>query len=71
MNNTQLATERLLRLRDVCDKVGLSRSTVYFLESRGLFPGRVKLGRATAWSELEVDRWIEAALSERAPKVQP
>ena len=51
--------DRLLRLKEVSSIVGLSRSTIYFLCARGLFPDRVILGRrAVAWWESEVDAWL-------------
>lgn len=54
-------TQRLLRLRAVCDLTGLCRSTVYQLEKYGTFPGRVAIGpRSVAWREAEVLEWIEA-----------
>jgi prophage regulatory protein len=53
------ATPRLLRLREVIRLTGLSRSSIYRLESQGRFPSRVRLGdRATAWRSEAVDEWI-------------
>ena len=53
-------TSSLLRLPDVQKLTGLSRSSVYRLESIGDFPKRVYLSvRATAWRENELLDWIE------------
>ena len=37
----------LLRIADVCDWLGISRSTVYHLLSEGIFPEPVRLGPRT------------------------
>ena len=51
--------ERLLRLKEVSSIVGLSRSTIYDLSAKGLFPERVLLGkRAVGWWESEIEAWI-------------
>ena len=51
--------DRLLRLKEVSSIVGLSRSTIYDLSAKGLFPERVLLGqRAVAWWESEIEAWI-------------
>lgn len=59
--------ERLIRLPEVKRRVGLARSTIYRLMQLGAFPKARKLGlRAIAWSEAEVDNWIEGKLTDRA-----
>jgi prophage regulatory protein len=51
--------DRLLRLPQVREKVGLGRSAVYRLISEGLFPPGVRIGeRAVAWRESDLDAWI-------------
>jgi prophage regulatory protein len=48
-----------IRLREVSRLTGLSRSSVYRLESAGNFPRRVKLSeRASAWKCSEVKQWL-------------
>lgn len=50
--------ERFLRLRDVIQIVGLSRTQIYRLAATRRFPPPVKLGeRASAWVESEVNVW--------------
>ena len=57
-------TDRLLKMREVCERVGLSRATIYRLEGRGQFPPRVHVTEcAIRWRENEVASWIAA----RAP----
>jgi len=48
----------LLRLRQVCEYLGISRSTIYNLISKGRFPKPVRLGPGTVrWSVDDVDAW--------------
>lgn len=50
---------RLIRLPEVMNKTGLSRSSIYLKIGNGDFPQRVSIGdRAIAWVESEVDDWI-------------
>lgn len=52
--------ERILRRREVEQRVGLSRSTLYYYIQRNEFPAPVRLGpRAVGWRESQIDRWIE------------
>ena len=61
------SSERLIRLPEVRQRVGLGRSTIYRLMELGSFPKARKLGpRAIAWSEGEIDSWIEGKLTDRA-----
>jgi len=56
---------RLIRLPEVMDRVGMSRSTIYLYIQRGLFPSPVKIGgRSVAWNSEEIDSWIQAKLSD-------
>jgi prophage regulatory protein len=51
--------EKILRLPNVLDRTGLSRSTVYQRVTEGRFPRPVSLGtRAVGWVETEVEEWI-------------
>lgn len=57
----QAMPPRLLRLRDVQDMVGLSRSTIYQMIARGRFPAGMRVGeRARRWPIAEVVAWQEA-----------
>ncbi len=54
-------SSRLLRLREVRARTGLSRSTIYRLAAEGRFPAPVKLTEhASAWREDELAAWIES-----------
>ncbi len=49
----------ILRLSAVKNRTGLSRSTIYFRISQGLFPKQISLGnRAIGWIEDEIEAWI-------------
>ncbi len=51
----------LLRLPDVRQVTGLSKTSIYRLESKGAFPRRVRLSeRASAWKSEEIAAWIES-----------
>ena len=51
--------QRHLRRRAVEEITGLSRSTIYDLMRRGLFPRPVKLtGKAVAWPESAIAEWL-------------
>ena len=50
---------RLLRLREVLVRSGLSRSTVYRQMSERAFPLPLKVGvRAVRWRESEIEDWL-------------
>ena len=49
----------ILRLKDVKNKTGLARSTIYLCISQGTFPKQISLGdRAVGWIEHEIEEWI-------------
>lgn len=49
------------RRRQVETRVGLSRSTIYDLIAKGLFPRPVQIGaRSVGWRSDEIDAWIES-----------
>ena len=53
--------QRLIRLREVQHRVGLSRSSIYRFMAEGTFPKPVHLGaRSVAWVEHEIDAWLQS-----------
>ncbi len=56
---------RLLRIEQVCGRVGLGRTYVYELIGQGLFPSPLKIGRASRWRDCELDAWIEQVTQSR------
>ena len=60
MTNERL-TLKVLRMKDLTDKVGYKPSTIYDLISKGQFPAPMKLvpnGRAIGWFESTIDEWL-------------
>ncbi len=58
--------KRALRLSGVLTKVGISRTQLYRLISRGQFPRQFHLSERTAvWDEAEIDTWLHAKQEER------
>ncbi len=58
--------DRLLRLPAVMAAVGAGRTFVLDRVRRGEFPAPIKIGRATVWSEREVQGWIRVQLARAA-----
>lgn len=60
---------KLLRLPDVLNATGLSRSSLYRKLDDGSFPTSIRISqRSVAWCEEEVQRWIEERMNEREVK---
>ncbi len=65
---TKTTSNRMLRLKAVCDLTGLSRSSIYLKITDGEFPAPVKLGkRSVGWIEIEVSQWIENRINQSRP----
>lgn len=58
--------ERVIRLKEVIVRTGLSRSTIYLHIKSGLFPKPISLGvRSVGWLESEIDAWIYGKIGNR------
>lgn len=67
-NTSAIVAARLIRIREVMNKTGLSKSGVYDLMNAGQFPKSIRLsdtGRTVAFIEAEVDSWIAARIAAR------
>ncbi|MDB5762456.1 MAG: AlpA family transcriptional regulator [Herminiimonas sp.] len=54
---------RILRLQQIKERTGLSRSTIYALIKAGQFNAPISLGRrAVGWLESDVSDFIEACV---------
>lgn len=63
---------RVLRLPEVIQKTGLSRTTLYTMSKAGQFPGAISLGgKAMGWIEAEIDQWIEDLMAARSRRLKP
>ena len=52
---------RVIRLEEVCELVGLARSTIYARVSAGGFPAPIRLGsRSVGWRLSDIDAWLAA-----------
>lgn len=51
--------DRILRLKAVVDRTGLSRSTIYRKISEGTFPRQIAISaQGSGWRESEINLWI-------------
>jgi|AntRauTorcE11898_2_1112593.scaffolds.fasta_scaffold41705_1 prophage regulatory protein len=57
---------KLIRIKEVMDRTGLARSTIYKYISEEKFPQPTKLGpRTVAWVESEIENWINDLINQR------
>ena len=51
--------ERILRIKTVLERTGLSRSTLYRKIEHGTFPKQVKISeRCAGWKESAIQSWL-------------
>jgi prophage regulatory protein len=57
-----------LRIQEVCNFTGLTRSGIYYLIREGTFPKAVPLGaKSVAWIQSEIKHWQEKCIAQRSP----
>lgn len=62
---------RILRIQQVKERTGLSRSTIYELVARGDLPRPVRIGQRTSgWIEAEVDKFLRERIAATSPRLQ-
>ena len=62
---------RFLRLTEIKNLTGLSRSTIYMRIAEKRFPKPIKLGeRAVAWLESDINAWMEQRIKESRKAVR-
>lgn len=60
LERSRMTTQNIIRLPQVKQRTGLSRSTIYGLIKSGLFKAPISLGaRAVGWLDSDVDEFIE------------
>ena len=53
-------TDKIIRLKTVLARTGLSRSTMYRKIAEGTFPSQVKISiHGAGWRESAINRWID------------
>ena len=58
-------SSKVLRLTEVCNRTGLSKSSIYKKMEEFDFPQSIALGaRAVGWLEEEIEQWIQSRISE-------
>jgi prophage regulatory protein len=62
-------TSKIIRLSELVNKIGLSRSTIYDKQNPKsprfdpLFPKRIKIGsRAVGWLQSDLDAWLDSMI---------
>lgn len=60
-----IAKDVLLRVGEVADILGCSKSTVWRQSSAGILPAPIKIGHTARWSEHEIQETIETAKVKR------
>lgn len=59
-NKYHQTPERIIRLRELCHRTGLSRSTIYNLVNGGQLQSPVNISaRAVGWHDSYITGWIE------------
>tara|TARA_R100000005_G_C4982571_1_gene191913 strand:+ start:1456 stop:1677 length:222 start_codon:yes stop_codon:yes gene_type:complete len=52
---------RILKLPEVIERTGLSKSSIYAYQKEGVFPKPINLGpRSVGWVEQDIASWIES-----------
>jgi prophage regulatory protein len=57
-------SKKFIRLPEVKNKSGLSRSSIYLRMSNGEFPLSISLGgRAVAWLDTDIEQWLDERIA--------
>lgn len=63
--------EKIIRLKTVLARTGLSRSTLYRKIAEGTFPAQLKISiHGTGWHESAVNRWIADPIRYREDRAE-
>ena len=61
----EVASRRLIKLPEVLDRTAIGRTAWLVSVKKGQAPKPVRMGRAVAWVEAEVDAWIADRIAAR------
>jgi prophage regulatory protein len=54
-----LVADRIVRMKTVLARTGLSRSTIYRKIAEGTFPPRINISiNGAGWRESDINRWV-------------
>ncbi len=63
-------SDRIVRLKTVLDRTGLSRATIYRKIAEGTFPSQIRISiNGAGWRESDIDCWIADPVAWR-PKIE-
>lgn len=58
--------DRIVRLKTVLARTGLSRSTIYRKIAEGTFPAQIKIStNGAGWKESDINRWVANPVGRR------
>jgi len=64
---TTATTIRILRRKELEERYGLPRSTIYDAIRSGAFPAPIRLGaRSVGWIEAEIESWLNSRIAARS-----
>jgi excisionase family DNA binding protein len=58
MEATVKSQDRLLKAREVAERLGVTERCIYLWTSAGRLPAAVKIGGATRWRSSDIDKFI-------------
>jgi len=59
--------DRIIRLKTVLSRTGLSRSTIYRKIAEGTFPPQIRISiHGAGWRESDINRWVANPVTWRA-----
>ncbi|MBR0947515.1 prophage regulatory protein [Bradyrhizobium japonicum] len=65
-----LVPDRIVRLKTVLARTGLSRSTIYRKIAEGTFPAQLRISmNGSGWHESDIDCWVANPTDWRPPEV--
>lgn len=72
INNEHQSTkkkETFLRLKDVINRTGLTKGSIYNHMKKGLFPHNISLSsKIVVWLESEIDAWMTKQINDNRKK---
>ena len=63
---SRTAPQTLIRIREVVNMTGISKSQVYRLAGMDAFPKPIRLtAQSVAWVKAEIEQWIQSKIAQR------